>query len=145
MQMQVPAYVWSDRQANCDPSLKGQIGWRELVGGIVDSCFINARSVIGCIALSDGYASSGSCNSFDSLVLKVAMRRRSLQVAGRAGVWLCGFVALWLCGFVALWLGDDGMHPEDMDADWFVLVSLSPGQGSYRKCGHFFFAGGEDF
>ena len=54
-----------------------------------------------------------------------------LQVAGRDGVWL----------WRLLWLGGGGMYPDDMDADRFVPVTLSPlgpEQGSYRKCGHFF-------
>jgi hypothetical protein len=59
-------------------------------------------------------------------------RRRLLQVAGR-GLWF-GFWC-WRCGS-----GRD----EPMAWVRFVLARLGLGQeqGSYRKCGHFFFCGG---
>ena len=59
------------------------------VGGIVDRCFVSAASMIGCTALSDEYAPPAPA-ILRARGLKVVMRRRRLQRAGRDGVWLCG-------------------------------------------------------
>lgn len=78
----------SDRQANCDPSLKGQIGWAKSSSVALWTGVLQWRGGDRLQCLSDVDMRIRLLQAFGSSTSKVVTMRRVLQLAGRDEVWL---------------------------------------------------------